>query len=198
MDPLVLSFWMFNFALCLSFTGSMVRRAVELRLYRKWPEIIRPKIKAGKVPVQARVQMYLFKVPSYILFIYSMILVLNHENRELKLFATYGATTLLMLRTPFEVSPKADWTAASNLQTLADRLEWLRWTAVLAPLAALLIDSLDSRKLSILSWLPTLLVLSFEYFIFHASMKKSWKELGIDFEKGEDNSSTPSTSQGSF
>jgi hypothetical protein len=188
MDPLVLSFWIFNLALCLSLIGSMVRRSAELHIFRKEPEVAGPAIKAGKVPTQARILMYLFKVPSYGLCMYSMYLVLSHEHWQNSIFAVYGATTLLLLWIPFEVRPVKGHASSSNLQALADRLTWLRWTTIIAPIVVLLIDSLSFRKLSIVSWLPTLLTLGVEYLVFHPKAKEAWLKHGIDFEKGTDNS----------
>lgn len=178
-------FALFNIGLALNMLGSVVRRHVEMQLVRKKPDEYIPQIKSREVPRPAFLAMCIFKVPAYLLLVTSIYFAhFRHQG-----FAVYYTMVLVaMIGTPFEIGPKKDYSPMSNLQTLADRINWLRWTVLLAPLPAYFVDTCTRDELSLVMYVAPLMTVLAEYFIFHPTERKFWKDVGIDFQTGIDES----------
>lgn len=187
-DPLVLSFWIFNLALSLSLIGSVVRRSLEMTLVRRGSPGVEKKIKSGKVPFLVLPAMYVFKIPAYGLC--SLAIYLTHVNEKGFAFL-YALATIMLLWIPIETKPIQGGAPSLSLQGLFERLIWLRAIVCVTPLIALAIDSAFSGKLSIVAWLPTLIVVLLEKFLFRPQEKTFWLSRGVNFETGEDESSKP-------
>jgi hypothetical protein len=183
-DPLVLSFWIFNLALSMSMLGSVVRRSLEMSLVRSDRPEIEQMIKEGRIPLIAKISMYIFKVPAYILC--GTAIYITHTLKH-GFFLSYALTTAILLWIPFETRPIKGGAPTLNLQCLSERLIWLRVILCVSPLLILVVDSALDGRLSIIAWLPTLLVVVLEYFMFRPQEHRFWLARGIDFGKGEDN-----------